>query len=305
MFMVNRRRFLMGAGIVAASSASLATYASAYEAGYRLDLTNYKISPPGWPAKLKLKIAVIADIHACEPWMPAERIAGIVDLANTQRPDIAVLLGDFVCTHHFVTGYVAPGAWAEQLARLEAPLGVHAILGNHDWWSAAIPTNPPDHAESIRKALIGARIPLLENRAAPLSLNGQPFWLVGLGDQLAHWLGRRRARGDDDLAGSLRQVKDDSPVILLAHEPFIFPHVPDRVALTLSGHTHGGQVRLPLIGAPFAPTAPHETKQYVYGLYREGGRALIVSGGLGTSYAPIRFGVPPEVVIVNVGAEDA
>ena len=302
MSIIDRRRFLTGAGVLAAGSVGLSGYASAYEAGYRLDLTSYKVSPPNWPANLKLKIAVIADIHACEPWMSAERIAGIVDLANAQKPDIAVLLGDFVCTHRFVTGYVAPGAWAEQLARLEAPLGVHAILGNHDWWSAAIPTNPPDNAQSVRKALAGAKIPLLENRAVQLALNGRPFWLVGLGDQLAHHLARRANRGDDDLAGSLRQVNDSAPAILLAHEPFIFPRVPDRVALTLSGHTHGGQVKFPLIGTPFAPDSPYSTKRYVYGDYQEGGRHLIVSGGLGTSYAPVRFGVPPEVVIVSVEA---
>jgi predicted MPP superfamily phosphohydrolase len=300
MLLLNRRRFLTGAGVFAASAAGV-TSAGAYEAGYQLDLTSYSVTPPAWPANLTLKVAVIADIHACEPWMSAERIAGIVDLANAQKPDIAVLLGDFVCTHRFVTGYVAPGAWAEQFARLEAPLGVHAILGNHDWWSAAIPTNPPDNAQSVRRALAGARIPLLENRAIQLSLDGNPFWLVGLGDQLAHHRGRR-TRGDDDLAGSLRQINDSAPVILLAHEPFIFPRVPDRVALTLSGHTHGGQINLPLIGAPFAPEGPHTTKRYVYGVYREGGRHLIVSGGLGTSYAPVRLGVPPEVVMVTVGA---
>lgn len=305
MFMLNRRSFLTGAGVLAASTTGLASYASAYEAGYALDLTHYQIAPPNWPANLKLRIAVIADIHACDPWMSAERIAGIVDLANAQKPDITVLLGDYVCTHRYVTGYVAPGAWAEQLARLEAPLGVHAILGNHDWWSAAIPTNPPDNAQSIRRALAGARIPLLENRAVQLALNGQPFWLVGLGDQLAYRLRGRRARGDDDLAGSLRQVNNSAPVILLAHEPFIFPRVPDRVALTLSGHTHGGQIKIPLIGTPFAPDSPFTTKRYVYGVYREGGRHLIVSGGLGTSYAPVRFGVPPEVVMVSVGAGTA
>jgi len=302
MLLLDRRRFLTGAGVFAAGSVALTGGASAYEAGFQLDQTRYFIAPPTWPANLTLKIAVIADIHACEPWMSAERIASIVDLANAQKPDMTVLLGDFVCTHRFVSGYVAPGAWAEQLARLEAPLGVHAILGNHDWWSAAIPTHPPDGARSIRKALAGAGIPLLENRAIKLSHGGQDFWLVGLGDQLAH--GHHR-RGDDDLAGSLRNVGDSAPVILLAHEPFIFEHVPDRVALTLSGHTHGGQINLPLIGAPFAPEGPHTTKRYVYGVYREGGRHLVVSGGLGTSYAPVRIGVPPEVVMVTVGAGNA
>jgi uncharacterized protein len=305
MFMVNRRRFLTGAGAFVAATAGLGAYASAYEAGTRLDLTSYSVSPPHWPAGLDLKIVVIADIHACEPWMPAERIASIVDLANAQKPDLTVLLGDFAGAQHFVTRYVPPGAWAEQLARLEATLGVYSILGNHDWWSAANPTDPPDNGQSIRKAVAGAGIPVLENRALRLSLNNRPFWLIGLGDQLAHRLGRHNMRGDDDLRGALRQVNDEAPAILLAHEPFVFARVPDRVALTLCGHTHGGQVRLPIVGAPFAPTM-HGVKPYVYGLYAEGPRQLIVSGGLGTSHLPVRFLCPPEVVVVTVsGAGEA
>jgi uncharacterized protein len=106
-------------------------------------------------------------------------------------------------------------------------------------------------------------------------------------------------RGNDDLAGALRQINDDAPAILLAHEPFIFPKVPDRVALTLCGHTHGGQVNLPIIGAPFVPTM-RGVKRYVYGHYTEGPRQLNVSGGLGTSHLPVRIGRPPEVVCVNL-----
>jgi uncharacterized protein len=299
MLMVNRRHFLTGAGALAAGVGGLGAYASAYEAGARLDLTSYDVSSPVWPADITLKIAIIADVHACEPWMPVERIASIVDLANSQKPDLTVLLGDFAGRQHFVTRYVAPGAWAEQLARLEAPLGTYAILGNHDWWSAALPTDPPDDARSIRKTLADAGIPLLENSVVALSQKGRPFWLVGLGDQLAHRFGSRMARGNDDLHGALRQIKDDAPAILLAHEPFIFPKVPDRVALTLCGHTHGGQVRLPIIGAPFAPSM-HGVKPYIYGLYAEGQRKLIVSGGLGTSHLPVRLMCPPEVVCVTL-----
>ena len=193
MLLLDRRRFLTGGGVLVAGAAGLAGSAGAVEAATRLELTPYAVSPPGWPADLTLKIAVIADIHACDPWMPAERIASIVDLANAQKPDLTVLLGDFVGAQHFVTRYLPPGAWAEQLARLEASLGVYAILGNHDWWSAAVPTDPPDNAQSVRNAVLGAGIPVLENAALPLSLDGRPFWLVGLGDQLAHrWGGATR-----------------------------------------------------------------------------------------------------------------
>ena len=304
MIMVNRRRFLTGAGALAAGGAGLGGYASVVEAGMRLDLTRYDVASPNWPAELPLKIAVLADIHACEPWMPAERIGAIVDLANAQKPDLTVLLGDFAGRQHLVSRYVPPGAWAEQLARLEAPLGVYAVLGNHDWWSAAMPTDPPDDSRSIRAALLDARIPVLENTAVALSHDGRPFWLVGLGDQLAHRWGRYVTHGSDDLGRALREINNDAPAILLAHEPFIFPKVPDRVALTLCGHTHGGQVRLPIVGAPFIPTM-HGVKRYAYGLYSEGARRLVVSAGLGTSQLPVRFLCPPEVVCVSLGGGQA
>ena len=152
---VTRRRFLAGAG-VGAPALSLSGYATAYGIGSVLTLAKYAPPLPSWPEDLELDIAVIADIHACYPWMSEERVGHIVDLANAQKPDLTVLLGDYVCTHRLVSGYVPPGAWAEQLARLEAPLGVYAILGNHDWLSAAIPTEPPDNSRSVRRAFAEA-----------------------------------------------------------------------------------------------------------------------------------------------------
>ncbi len=114
--------------------------------------------------------------------------------------------------------------------------------------------------------------------------------------------GKRDYTGVDDLAGTLRQVTDDAPVILMAHEPDIFPDVPARVALTLSGHTHGGQVRF----AGFAPIVPSKFgRRYAYGHIVEGGRNLVVSGGLGLSGLPLRFGSPPEIVVVELGAGSA
>jgi predicted MPP superfamily phosphohydrolase len=301
MALISRRRFLGAAGVTAAATLALGGYATAYESGLALDLTRYAPDPPDWPADLPLRIAVIADIHACDPWMGEARIADIVAMANAEKPDLVVLLGDFVCTHRYVTGYVAPGAWAAELARLEAPLGVYAILGNHDWWFAAIPTDPPDNSLSIRRALAQARIPVLENQSLRLSQRGRPFWLIGLGDQLA--FGRRGHHGGaDDLPAALRELDDDAPAILLAHEPFVFHRTPDRVALTLSGHTHGGQVNFPLVGPPLAFSRSYNMA-YVYGQYQRGRQRLIVSGGLGTSYAPIRFLRPPEVVIVDLGGE--
>ena len=108
-------------------------------------------------------------------------------------------------------------------------------------------------------------------------------------------------RGADDLDGTLSQVKDDAPILLLAHEPYAFHRVPSRVSLTLCGHTHGGQMSLPLIGSPFA--ARRFGEKYVYGHVVEADRHLIISAGLGTSIFPARIGRPPEVVMVEVGTQ--
>ena len=133
-----------------------------------------------------------------------------------------------------------------------------------------------------------------------LGAPGRRFWLAGLGDQLAHYLGPSRFRGVDDLPGTLAKVCSDDPVILLAHEPDIFPQVPKRVALTLAGHTHGGQLNLPLIGRRLAPTSFGE--RFAYGHVVEQRRHMIVSGGLGCSKVPLRFNAPPEIVRVTLGA---
>lgn len=108
--------------------------------------------------------------------------------------------------------------------------------------------------------------------------------------------------GLDDLDGTLAQVNDAAPIILLAHEPDIFPTVPSRVSVTLSGHTHGGQVRI-LGWSPYLPSRYGD--RYVYGHIIEERRHLIVSGGLGCSVAPVRFGVPPEIVVVDLGEGNA
>jgi uncharacterized protein len=302
MVYLTRRRFIAGAA-AGAAAVSLSGYATAYETGSALTLASYAPRHPNWPEDLELTIAVIADIHACYPWMSEERVGDIVDLANAQKPDLTVLLGDYVCTHRLVSGYVPPGAWAEQLARLEAPLGVYAILGNHDWWSAAIPTEPPDNSRSVRRALAEAGVPLLENQSVRLSQRGRPFWLTGLGDLLARVPNPLHGHGAADLPVAIRAIDDDAPAILLVHEPYFFPWVPDRFALTLAGHMHGGQVNLPIIGPPVS-LLKRRSGKYIYGEYALGEKRMIVSGGLGTSLAPVRILRPPEVVMAKLGGDD-
>jgi predicted MPP superfamily phosphohydrolase len=307
--MLTRRRLLKGLAQMAAGGAALAAYSSAVEAGMRLTVTRYKISHSQWPAGFRLTLTILADLHACEPWMSAARIRSIAATANGLEADLILLLGDYVTSQRIARTPLPDSVWAEALSVLRAPLGVHAILGNHDWWQ--------DEAAQARgagpvlagEALKSAGIPVYENKAARLAKDGRPFWLLGLGDQLAllpgkAW-GRKRMKRMDDLPGTLSQVTDGAPVILMAHEPDIFPHVPANVALTLCGHTHGGQIRL----FGYSPVVPSRFgNRYAYGHVTEddpgGGakRHLLVSGGLGCSFLPARFGVPPEIVHVEISA---
>lgn len=292
--LLTRRAFLkagvggVGAGMIIMPAT--AAYAAA-EAAWRLVVTEYRLTPPNWPAGQRLSIAVIADLHAGGPNMVLERVAAVVDAANALGCDLVVLLGDYFATHRFVTEHVPPLAWAGELARLRAPLGVHAILGNHDWWF---------DIEGVRNALEAVRIPVMQNDAVLLERADARFWLAGLGDQLAHYIAPGRFRGIDDLPGTLARVTTDDPVILLAHEPDIFVRVPERVSLTLAGHTHGGQLRLP--GIPPVWTPSRYGARFAYGHIVERGRHMIVSGGLGCSKVPLRFGVPPEILRITLGA---
>jgi predicted MPP superfamily phosphohydrolase len=286
---ISRRGFILrGLGAATLTGVSTAVYAGAIEPE-RLITTSYRITPPGWTGG-RVSLAAIADLHAGGPNMAVEHINRVVEETNALRPDVIVLLGDYIATHRFVTEHVPHDVWAGELARLKAPLGVWAILGNHDWWH---------NVRSIRGALVKAGIPCLENRAVLLGGGATRFWIAGLGDQIAHWLGPGSFRGEDDLAGTLAQVTTDDPVIMLAHEPDIFVNVPPRVSLTLAGHTHGGQVRIPLLWPQLVPS--RYGARFAYGHIVEGNRHMIVSGGLGTSFAPVRLGVPPEIVHVEIG----
>jgi hypothetical protein len=287
----SRRGFLTGgfwlAGLAGATTPAYAAAIAAQD----LRVTEYRLTPPRWPAGRKLSITVIADLHAGGPNMGLDRVRQVVDAGNRLGSDLVVLLGDYFAGHRFVTEHVSYAACAAELARLRAPLGVFAIYGNHDWWY---------DLAGVRAALAAVRIPVLENNSVLLGESGSRFWLAGIGDQIAYRLGPNKFRGVDDLPGTLAQANTDDPVILLVHEPDIFPKISARVALTLAGHTHGGQVRVPLLWQSWVPSA--YGARFAYGHIVEQGRHLIVSGGLGTSVVPMRLGVPPEILRVELGA---
>lgn len=291
--MLSRRRFLLSAGL--ATPFLFGGYAFAVEP-LRLIVTPYRITPDHWPAGLSLRMAVVADIHAMNPWMSPAHIARIAAVTNALKPDIVLLAGDYEASMppYGIGSYVSMEDCAEALSILEAPLGVHAVLGNHDVGRRG------NWGENVRRAFSARSIPVMENEALRLEKDGKPFWLLGLGDQ---W-GGRVGRGLDDLPATLDRVSDEAPAILLAHEPDIFADLPRldrqrRIALTISGHTHGGQVNIPFYGPRSIPS--RYGRRYAYGHVVEDDRHLVVSAGLGMTGIPVRFGVPPEIVLITLG----
>jgi predicted MPP superfamily phosphohydrolase len=301
--MITRRRFLHFLAGLGVFGTSTAAYGVGVEPLFRLGVTPYRITPPRWPQGFELRIGVIADLHACDPWMSPEHVEEIVERTNALDADIIVMLGDYVAGHRYVTKQMPTSDWASALAQLKAPLGVHAILGNHDYWSDRRIQLEGEGKTAARLALEAVGIPVYENDVVRLTKAGHAFWLAGLGDQLAYAPARRfrhlARRGIDDLDGMLAKIADDAPVILLAHEPDIAKRVPSRVALQLSGHTHGGQVRL-FGWAPMTPSGPRLNYGHV-----QMNCDIVVSGGLGCSLLPFRLGAPPEIVLVTLGAKPA
>ena len=242
-----------------------------------------RVSLP-WAARGPLRIAILTDLHVGSPFNGITKLRRIVDRTNAARPDVVCILGDLVIQGVIGGRFVAPEEIAAELKRLTAPAGVVAVLGNHDAWL--------DHAR-VRAALESNGIRVLEEMAARRHTPAGPFWIAGISDL---WTGTH------DIATALAAVsRDGAPIILLTHNPDVFPLVPHSVSLTLAGHTHGGQVRLPFIGTPIVPSKFGE--RFAAGHIVEGGRHLFVATGLGTSILPVRFRVPPAVTLLTVWPE--
>ena len=291
--MITRRGVLRGAAGLLGAGVATSAYAFALEPGFRLAVQEHHVSLPGWGSRPPLTICVTADLHAGEPWMPLSRVRRIVETANALTPDLHVVLGDLPAHHRFVTQRVRMADVAAALGELRAPLGCFAVLGNHDWWDdeAAMRTRrgPP----ALRRLLEDAGVPVLANSARMLP-HGEGVWLLGTDSMLAFG---SRGPGAHDIRAAMAPLHGDAPAILLAHEPDLFPMVPGRIGLMLAGHTHGGQVRM-LGHSAIVPS--RYGNRYAYGLVQEAGHAMVVSGGLGCSMMPVRFGVPPELTLVQV-----
>ena len=265
-----------GAAIAGAAGAAVAWRALWHEP--RTERVRERdLALPHWPAGLDgLRIALVSDLHAGAPHVREERLERLVAAVAASAPDLVLLLGDFVDPKVRGGAPIAPEAVADRLGRLEARLGVFAVLGNHDWLHDGARV-----AAALRKA--GIRV--LENEAVAAG----PVWIAGLADL------RMRT---PDIAAALEPVPPGAPVVLLSHDPDLFPQVPDRVALTVSGHTHGGQVAVPVLRRPAIPSRFGE--RYARGHVQEGGRHLYVTAGFGTSGWPVRLLAPPEVAVLRL-----
>jgi predicted MPP superfamily phosphohydrolase len=238
-----------------------------------------------WPQGQPLRVAVASDWHFSRRplWrvMSVERARGIVDQINAARPDLILLPGDFIADPDFAPQQhrSAEDAIAAELGRLRAPLGVIAVLGNHDWWH-----NGPAFTAALRRR----GITVLENEAQALA--GTPLWIAGIGD---HSTGHSRP------ADALRRVPAGAPVLVLMHDPASLLEMPPVSGLAIAGHTHGGQVYLPWIGAPVVPGAA--PRAWAHGWITHGDNRMYVTSGVGVSILPLRFNMRPEWVMFTLG----
>jgi predicted MPP superfamily phosphohydrolase len=279
----NKRRIVLR--IVAYSiAASLAAWVFLIEPN-RLIIHEETLLLPNSAALNNLRIAVLSDLHVGGLFVGAGKLQRVVAMTNASDPDLILILGDFMVTGKLYQPRMEPEAIAENISGLHARFGVYAVLGNHDWWF--------DGAR-MRRALEASGIKVLENEVVHIQGAGRSFWLAGLSDLWTR---------PQNIVGTLQQVPPNEPVIALTHNPDIFPQIPTTVSLTLAGHTHGGQVNFPFFGRPIVPSKFGQ--RYAAGHITENGKQLFVTTGVGTSILPVRFRVPPEIVVLTLRSEPA
>lgn len=221
-----------------------------------------------------LKIAVAGDFHLKkhDEW----RLKKAVKLLNQADADIILLVGDYVNGISRLQTLSFDKITAN-LSQLTAKNGVYAIIGNHDIWL---------DENKVKNALIDAKITVLGNENKKININGKKYTLAGTNDF---------TEGMADLPKTLKNA--ENPIILMTHNPDIFELVPSNVDVTISGHTHGGQLVLPFVGALVVPSA--YGNRYASGLVVENNRTIFITKGIGTSILPVRFNCLPEIVVIT------
>ncbi len=230
-------------------------------------------------------IVQLSDLHYGRFFNDAD-VEDVVNRVNKLAPQLVVLTGDYVTHSYFEDGLTSAHRaepCAQLLSALRAKFGVIAVLGNHDYW-----TEP----RVVHRALLMAGLKVLYNEAVPIESDGGRLWIVGLGDALNF-----HARLDESLA----RIPKSEPIVLLVHEPDFADEAAKRpVDLQLSGHSHGGQVQLPIRGPLILPAM---ARKYPQGLRRIGNLHLYTNRGLGTIVVPVRMNCPPEITHITLQSE--
>ena len=246
-----------------------------------LRLSRYDIALDA-PALKGLRIAVIGDLHGGAPYIDTAKIDRVVAMTNQARPDLVLLAGDYVIQEVIGGHHMAIEEIARHLRNLHAPLGVYAVIGNHD---------RDENAGHITAVLNAAGLTVLENAHVAIPSPQGVLYLAGIGDH----------RGGASKPGlALQGIPGGAQALCFTHSPDAFPELPRRCALTIAAHTHGGQVWLPLLGRPAVAHESLYGQRYAIGIIRESGRTLFVSPGIGTSGLPVRFFVPPEISLLAI-----
>lgn len=257
----------------------------------QIQLENVSIKLKRLPRSFRgFKIAHLSDLHS-SPLVSRAHLEEAVRLAMADKPDLVVLTGDYIGhtlkteahqVHEFDEVYLANLVAA--LKQVEAPFGVYAVLGNHDFWSGPEVRDRLCHAFEHQ-----AGVEMLRNQNVTLTRGEDSIRLLGIDDYWHTW----------NLGGALRDVPSKAVKILLSHNPDINRHISlsHYIDLVLCGHTHGGQVTLPVLGAPFNPA---RDPRYLKGLIRDGERQTYITRGVGHLVVPIRFNCPPEVTLITL-----
>ena len=278
---MDRRKFLKRVGIAAVGVVGVGTYPFLEAKWCRV--VRHTIVLPNLPPAFKRhdRGSILADVHH-GPFVPLSYIQHVVAMANALKPDLALLAGDYVHRHH---SYIAPGI--NELGKLRARRGRFAIRGNHDNHSYH-----DDHAyqPNSSAALAEAKLSDLSNTGVWIERGAARLRVCGVGDL---WTDRQ------DLDSALGDATERDAVLLLSHNPDFAETIRDpRVGLVLSGHTHGGQIVLPGLGAPIVPS--RYGQKYLYGLVQAPSCQVFVSRGVGTITPPVRFLCRPEVVFITL-----
>lgn len=277
----SRRRLLgwLAGGALAGAGVAAGLYAR-FGAAYRFEIERHTLSIPGLPAQLAgVRLAQLSDLHI-GPYNSADYLERAIAATGALEPDLVLLTGDFVADRWEPVDDLAP-----LLGQLRPRYGTFACLGNHDVWHGA---------DRIRRSLEAHGIQVLVNSGVATGPPGAELFIAGID---SGW------GGAPDMKRALSRHPDGMPVIALVHEPDLIESLArdDRIVLQLSGHSHGGQIRLPGIGAP---VLPYLGRRYDLGLYRIGRTRLYTNRGIGVGGIPLRFNCPPEITEFTLVAGD-